>query len=132
MFKHEQDKLCVAEFERFRTIIDAIAHDVETAVGIGHTTSQTVADCDARIRHLSEDLAVVEQKLDELLKTQDASARSIPGEEPKPEAPNVMPGHIPWSQRKRHREQASRSPNFIDKVKKGAATTEKTEEVKNE
>lgn len=118
MFKHEQDKLCVAEFRRLETLIEAHAAEVKKLK--------------AESKDLSDDLAAIEQKLDEVLKAQDASARSIPSEKPAPEAPNVMPGHIPWSQRKRAREQASRSPNFIDKVKKGAAATEKPEEVQHE
>ena len=120
MFKHEQDKLCVAEFRRLETLIEAHAAEVK----------KLKAESEA----LSDDLAAIEQKLDEVLKAQDHAIRSIPDEKAKPEEMSVMPGHVSWSQRKRAREQATRSPNFIDKVKKGAATTEPkpTEEAKNE
>lgn len=88
---------------------------------------QLIKNLDAVAREVSSlrgDLDAVEQKLDELLTAQDAEARSIPTEEAKPEPPNVMPGHIPWSQRKAQREATRRSPDFINRVKKAAAPTD--------
>jgi hypothetical protein len=82
-----------------------------------------------KLELIDSSLGAIEEKLDELLKAQDVASRSIPGEQPKPEELNAMPGHVPWSARKRAREQAARSSVFIDKVKKSAAITEpKTEE----
>jgi chromosome segregation ATPase len=131
MFKHRIDPEVQSQLSDLRDILQAAAKDIENLFGIAHKTSQTVADLDARVTHLSEDISAVEQKLDEVLKAQDVASRSIPGEQPKPEPLNAMPGHIPWSSRKRAREQASRSSNFIEKVKKGAAMTE-TKESENE
>lgn len=136
MFKHRVDPEVQKQIDELRKDYKELANSANTRLGLqGEHIRNLTESLNAVVKEyaaIRADLDAIEQKLDELLKAQDASARSIPGEEPKPEAPNVMPGHIPWSQRKRHREQASRSPNFIDKVKKGAATTEKTEEVKNE
>ncbi len=113
MFTHKVDPLAQKQIDELRKDYTDLAANLKAVI--------------AEYAALRGDLEAIEQKLDELLKAKDTSARSIPGEESKPEPLNAMPGHIPWSQRKHQREQASRSPGFIEKVAKSAATTEKPE-----
>ena len=81
-----------------------------------------------RIAKLNDDLAAVEGKLDEVLKRLDTPVRSISNESAKPEPLAMSPGHVPWSQRKKAREQKARDPNFAARIVKSTATTEpKTE-----
>jgi hypothetical protein len=75
---------------------------------------------------IEDSQAAVELKLDELLAK--PAERSIPGEEPEPEKLDIGPGRKTFTQRKRERERNSASPGFIDKVRNGAAVTERKAE----
>ena len=138
MFTHKPDPLLQKQLDDLRNDYKELANSANTRLGLqGEHIRNLTESLNAVVKEyaaIRADLDAIEQKLDEVLKAQDTAARSIPTEQAKPEGMSVMPGHVSWSQRKRAREQATRSPNFIDKVKKGAATTEPkpTEEAKNE
>lgn len=102
MFKHKIDPLVQTELDRL--------------------TAET--------KNIGEGLAAVEEKLDEILQRLDSPERSIPGDGKQPKEPplEIAPGHKPWSQRKREREQRTRDPRFAERVIAGAAPKEAGEE----
>lgn len=118
LFQHRMDPEVRKELDAIKFIQDAVVHDIKNFEDIAFKASQSVADLATEVQNL-------EQKMDEILKLLDDHGSIKSGETPKPEPLGVMPGHTPWSQRKKQREAESRSPKFIDKVTKGAAITEK-------
>jgi uncharacterized protein YdcH (DUF465 family) len=127
MFKHEQDKLCVAEFTRFQRLFDIHNSQINELLALGESKTNARTE---ELLQVKSDLAALEDKLDEILARLDEPKRSIPddGTEPKPEPLAIAPGHKPWSARKREREQATHDPNFVFRISGGAKTKEPAKE----